>query len=176
MGETYYTISQFGRQYDLSRSTLLYYHEIGLLTPAFRTGSGYRMYGKHEKLRMDRINTYRKTGLSLEVIAEILDGGSRKLTAILDDRLSDLNREIGKLRLQQRVIMDLLKSRKRKGQAFVVNKEGWIAIMQSAGMDDNDMKNWHIQFERQNPVGHRNFLVSLGIEDKEIETVRCWSR
>ena len=38
------TIGQLARQHGLSRSTPLYYHRLGLLTPSGRLRNGYRHY------------------------------------------------------------------------------------------------------------------------------------
>ena len=37
-------ISQVGRKYGLSRSTLLYYDRLRLVRPSYRTAAGYRLY------------------------------------------------------------------------------------------------------------------------------------
>lgn len=39
-----YHISQLAQQFGLSRSTLLYYDRIGLLSPSARSEAGYRQY------------------------------------------------------------------------------------------------------------------------------------
>jgi len=50
----------------------------------------------------------------------------------------------------------------------MVNKERWVEIMRAAGLTDEAMRNWHIQFERMEPEAHQEFLESLGIEAAEI--------
>jgi len=58
----------------------------------------------------------------------------------------------------------------------MINKERWVEIMRSAGLDEQDMRNWHIQFEKMEPVAHQEFLESLGIKAAEISLIREWSR
>ena len=58
----------------------------------------------------------------------------------------------------------------------MLNKERWVEIMQAAGLTDQDMHNWHIQFEKMEPEAHQEFLESLGIEAPEIQKIREWSR
>lgn len=58
----------------------------------------------------------------------------------------------------------------------MLNKERWVEIMRAAGLSDQDMHNWHIQFERMEPEAHQEFLESLGIIAAEIEKIREWSR
>lgn len=55
----------------------------------------------------------------------------------------------------------------------MVSKERWIEIMKAAGFDEPAMRTWHQKFEEMEPVEHRKFLESLGIEAKEIEKIRA---
>ena len=45
-----YSVSRLGRRYGLSRSTLLYYDRIGLLSASARSAAGYRVYGERDVL------------------------------------------------------------------------------------------------------------------------------
>lgn len=58
----------------------------------------------------------------------------------------------------------------------MLNKDRWVDIMRAAGLSDEDMHNWHAQFEKMEPEAHQEFLVSLGIEAAEIQKIREWSR
>jgi len=58
----------------------------------------------------------------------------------------------------------------------MVNKERWVEIMRAAGLTDEAMRNWHIQFERMEPEAHQEFLESLGIKAAEIGRIRKWAR
>jgi len=54
----------------------------------------------------------------------------------------------------------------------VITKDRWVEIMRAAGLSDDDMHNWHRQFERLEPEAHQEFLESLGIEPDEIRAIR----
>ena len=58
----------------------------------------------------------------------------------------------------------------------MINKERWVEIMRAAGLKDEDMRNWHVQFEKMEPEAHQEFLESLGIKPDEIKKIREWSR
>jgi len=58
----------------------------------------------------------------------------------------------------------------------MINKERWVEIMRAAGLNEKDMRNWHIQFEKMEPEAHQEFLESLGINAAEIQKIREWSR
>src|SRR5262252_9101014 len=95
------SVSRFGRQFGLSRSALLYYDRIGLLSPSERSRSGYRVYSDRDTRRLEAICRYREIGLSLGQIRELLDGATGRTAEILEARLDQLNAEIGRLREQQ---------------------------------------------------------------------------
>ena len=58
----------------------------------------------------------------------------------------------------------------------MISKQRWVEIMQAAGLSEENMINWHKQFERLEPDAHQEFLVSLGIDDDEITKIRTWSQ
>ena len=59
----------------ISRRTLQYYDEIGLLKPAAVKPSGYRLYDEENLSRLWRILFYKELGFSLEEIKKILSAG-----------------------------------------------------------------------------------------------------
>lgn len=169
-------ISQAAARFGLSRSTLLHYDRIGLLSPTYRTTAGYRLYQEEDLERLGQICLYRKTGLSLERIRELLDTGERKggiVARALRRRLAELNRQIAGLRRQQQVTLQLLgDAGDSRGRSRVLNKEAWTALMRAAGMNENEMREWHRCFERRSPEAHEDFLESLGLSPREIRKIR----
>ncbi|MCC6750592.1 MAG: MerR family transcriptional regulator [Deltaproteobacteria bacterium] len=170
------TISQLARRFGLSRSTLLHYSRIGLLRPARRTAAGYRLYGEADMRRLEAICRYREAGLGLREIQQLLDGGSGRTVELLERRLEELNGEIAALREQQRLVVALLKNPSRLGSARALDKAAWVALLRSTGLSEEDMRRWHVEFERLSPLGHQDFLESLGIPAPEIDAIRGWSR
>ena len=167
-----YTISQLGRRFDLSRSTLLYYHRIGLLKPSGRTTANYRLYSNGDVLRLEKIVLYRRVGLSLKRIGQLLDAEAMDVGSVLEKQLDKLNSEIARLRAQQHLIVQLLNQRALPIPVRVLNKHDWVKLLRSAGMSDEDMLNWHRQFESLSPDAHRNFLESLGMPPEVVDAVR----
>jgi len=171
------TISTLARGSGLSRATLLYYDRLGLLRPSERSRSGYRLYSPAQVRRLERICLYRKMGIPLGEMKELLDAPEgRAPLEILQRRLGTLDREIAGLRGQQRAILRLLGQKPLQQGAEMIHKERWVEIMQAAGFKDEDMTNWHRQFEKMEPEAHQEFLESLGIPADEIARIREWSR
>lgn len=171
-----FTIGQVARQYSLSRSTLIYYDSIGVLSPSGRSQSNYRLYSESDLKKMDRIQLFRSAGLSLEAIALLLEKATSELDATLENRLLTINSEIQTLRNQQTVILKILKNETLVEKSRVITKRIWVSILKAAGLDEAGMKNWHIEFEKTSPEAHQDFLESIGIEKDEITAIRDWSK
>ena len=175
-----FTIGQLAKKYGLSRSTLLYYDSIGLLSPSGRSESNYRLYSRQDLERMERIRLFRSAGLPLEAIGTLLDksgsGQGSGLDRTLEQRLQVINGEIQALRNQQKVILKILETEDLQPSTRVINKETWVALLRAAGLDEAGMKTWHVEFESTSPEGHQDFLESLGIPPSEVAEIRAWSR
>lgn len=104
-----YRITELGRLFSLSRSTLLYYDRIGLLRPSGRTQADYRLYTQEDLTRLERICFFRDAGLGLAEIANLLVSGNKD-SSILERRLREIGREIAGLKSQQRLIAGMIKT------------------------------------------------------------------
>ncbi len=172
----HYSISRLARQFGLSRSTLLYYDRIGLLTPSLRDGNNYRVYSEADRARMAKIDLYRTTGLPLDTIRQLLDQEPDQLQQLLEQRLDAIGQEMQALREQQQVIQQLLTLPRPPTPAMGVDKAQWVAMLRAAGLDEAGMARWHRTFERTAPEAHQAFMESLGIAAEAIGAIRAASR
>jgi len=170
-----HTISKLAKKSNLSRSTLLYYDRIGLLSPSGRTESNYRQYTEKDMARLQKICMFRQAGVPLKQIKVILDGQKSSTIGILEARLQGLNAEINRLRQQQQVVLNLLNTPELKRKTRVLDKTTWVQILHATGLSDKDMDQWHREFETQAPESHQDFLESLGLSKTEIKHIRKWS-
>jgi DNA-binding transcriptional MerR regulator len=170
------TVSQLAKLCGLSRTTLLYYESIGLLSPACRSDSNYRRYSTEQLERLRTICAYRNAGLRLSDIQQVLDEKSNDATAVLKRRLLELDGEIETLREHQNAILRLLQADDGSWRTSEMTKEKWVSILHAAGFKEEDMRRWHKQFEQQAPEEHRQFLEYLQIPKDEINKIREWSR
>ncbi len=170
------TISRLARQFNLSRSTLLYYDRIGLLRPSGRSPSNYRLYTEADRQRLDAICRYRRIGLSLKTIGRILGTSREGAEAALEQRLWNIEDQIKALRSQQRVIRRLLGQTPLTDMMEGLTREKWTTLLKASGMTDTDMLQWHVEFERLFPDDHQVFLESLGITPEDIDAIRTFSQ
>ncbi len=172
-----FTVGALAKASGLSRSALLYYDRLGLLKPGRRSRARYRLYSAADADRLEQICLYRQMGIPLRDMRKLLaQSGASASAGILKKRLRVLGREIENLRRQQRTIVQLLKQKLLLEGVEMISKDRWVAIMRAAGLKDQDMHNWHIQFEKMEPEAHQEFLESLGIKADEIAKIREWSR
>ena len=171
-----YTIGQVAKKFSLSRSTLIYYDSIGILSPSGRSESNYRLYSDSDIEKMRKISMFRSAGLSLESISCLLKVESGDVDLALEKRLSKINDEIQSLREQQCFILKILESSDQVRSTRTINKDVWVSLLRASGLDDEGMEKWHIEFERTSPEAHQDFLESIGIDRQEISEIREWSR
>jgi DNA-binding transcriptional MerR regulator len=69
---TTHTVGEVAAMSGVTVRTLHHYDDIGLLSPAGRTESGYRLYDEHDIDRLRDILAFRELGLGLDEIAEAI--------------------------------------------------------------------------------------------------------
>jgi len=170
------TVGRLARSFGLSRTALLYYDTLGLLSPSGRTAGNYRAYSPEDVERLRHICTLREAGLRLKEIRRVIDLPSSVLTRALEQRLDELNGEIERLRSQQRFILGLLKSDEAHARIRVMNKSTWTELLAAAGFSEDDRKRWHVEFERHAPDRHQRFLEFLCVPEAQITVIRACAR
>lgn len=170
-----YHITELGRLYGISRSTLIYYDHIGLLHPSGRSQADYRLYTQQDADRLERICFFRDAGLGLAEIGRMLEKPDDD-TSILEKRLREIGREIAALKSQQRLITGILRTVSTGPESSGLDGELWLNLQKACGIDESALRNWHIEFERRAPFAHHDFLLGLGLCEKEALQVRMLTK
>lgn len=171
-----FTIGNLAHKFNLSRSTLLYYDSIGLLSPAGRGNSNYRIYSESDCKRLEQIAIYRQAGLSLQQIKEILDSNKCNAAVSLEAKIDEINEEINTLRQQQHFIIEFLQNSKLLQRIGIIPKDDLVELLHSAGIDEMGQWKLHNQFENKFPERHEAFLQLLGLKSSQISKIREWAR
>lgn len=170
------TIGQLVKKFSISRTTLLYYHELGLLTASSRSAANYRLYHARDVEKLSRIMLYRSAGISLEEIKALLAAPEDLMVAGFEKRLQKISEEMAGLRQQQQVLARLLRQNSQQGFSAAMSKEKWSKMLTEAGLDEKGKQEWHRQYERHAPESHRELLLSFGLSEQEVADIRRWSR
>jgi DNA-binding transcriptional MerR regulator len=102
------SVGKIARMFGISRTTLLYYDNIGLLSPLERSEAGYRLYNGDDLEKLSRIKLFRDAGIPLNEVSRLLgDKEKNSITAALLKQLSELNRELSLLLIYPRLPMKL---------------------------------------------------------------------
>ena len=170
------TISALARRFGLSRSALLHYDRIGLLSPSGRTAAGYRSYSEADAERLQAIQSFRQAGVPLAGIRALLDEPTSETRSVLLEHLETLARDIAELHAQQRRVVALLGVETLSATPRLLTKDAMVAIFRAAGLNDEGMDRLHMHFEKTDPSAHQNFLESLGLDQESISRIRLRSR
>ncbi|WP_367359457.1 MerR family transcriptional regulator [Syntrophus sp. (in: bacteria)] len=170
-----YLIRELAGIFGLSRSTLLYYDRVGLLSPSARSEKGYRLYSDADRDRLSAICSFREAGLSLEDIRKIISSRKSDTTEILLRRLSALSGEIQEFQAKRRMLAGMLKARAPGDIPSSVDKNLFVGMLKAAGLDDAAMRRFHRAFEEREPEAHHAFLLSLDLPEKEVLRIRRWA-
>ncbi len=85
-----YTVKQLADLAEVSRRTLHYYDEIGLLEPQQIAPNGYRYYGEAALYRLQQILFFKELGFSLDEIQRILHKPGFDLLSALENHRQGL--------------------------------------------------------------------------------------
>ncbi len=161
-----YLIRQLAAKYNLTRTALLHYDAIGLLSPSLRTEAGYRLYSEEDEKRLQSILLFRSMGIPLDGIKRLLKADKSRLANALLMRLGELNQEIEELKQRQRNIIHLFKDVKRIEEYLSDGKDDLANRML---FNDIDPLKWHEQFEAASPHVHREFLKILDLIPENVK-------
>lgn len=94
-----YSVKQLAEIAGVSRRTLHYYDQIGLLKPSSYAENGYRQYRQGDLLRLQQIMFYREMGLALKDIRAILDQPGFDVIRALEAHLDELQQRQTRLQV-----------------------------------------------------------------------------
>ncbi|WP_347907209.1 MerR family transcriptional regulator [Pseudomonas grandcourensis] len=142
-----YRISELALKVGLSRSTLLYYEKLGLISSR-RQANGYRAYSEHDLQQLKLLQQLQAGGLTLKECQACLD--TRIDRSLLLERLQALEQEIA----EKQQSRDLL----------------------AAMLGKASMRGWHQALESQAPGAHLAWLLKQGFNEKQALRLKWLSR
>jgi DNA-binding transcriptional MerR regulator len=158
MGNAVYKVNEFAQVAGVTVRTLHHYDRIGLLKPGGYSSSGYRLYRKHDLVRLQQIVTLKFIGFSLTQIKQLLNSNSFNLRAALNQQ-----REI--LAERRRQLDQAVTAIERAEALLETNDEpDWQAfkrIIEVINMQNNmDWTKKYYSEDAQNKIAERGQMIS----------------
>ena len=142
-----YRISELATKVGLSRSTLLYYEKIGLIS-SIRQANGYRGYSDQDLQQLRLLQQLQAGGLTLKECQACLE--TRIDRGLLLERLRTLEQEIAEKQRSRDLLACML------GMA--------------------SMRGWHQALENQAPGAHLAWLLKQGFSEKQALRLKWLSK
>lgn len=109
-------IGEVARRTRLSVKTVRYYSELGLVSEAARTSSGYRRYDDEAVLRLEYVRTLRELGLDLATIRRVLDRQA-DLPTVATAHAEAISAQIRLLRVQRAALRMLARRSRHRAES-----------------------------------------------------------
>ncbi len=155
-----YSIAEMTQKTGVSRSTLLYYEKLGIITPQRQPQNDYRRYSDQELTRLIVLRQLKKAGFSLKDCQQVLD--SNIDSQLIEQHLLRLKHELQQLELTQQLLQALYK--RQTGQQI------------DHSNSTHKLQDWHVGFEQLSADAHVQWLRQMGFSEKEIFHIRWVSR
>ncbi len=116
-----FTIGQLASHTGVPARTIRFWSDAGLVPPAARSGSGYRLYDADAAVRLDLVRTLRELGFGLDVIEAVL---SRACTVaeVAAAHVAVLDAQIRTLRLRRAVLSTVARNGHTIEEAHIMSK------------------------------------------------------
>ncbi|MET9340442.1 MerR family transcriptional regulator [Nonomuraea sp. NPDC003804] len=115
------TIGRLSRRTGMPVRTIRYWSDIGVLPPAGRSESGYRLYDARSVVRLDLIRTLRELGLGLSDVRRVLEQRTT-IADVAETHVMALDAQIRVLRLRRAVLSALARRRPRPEELIRLDK------------------------------------------------------
>ena len=138
-----YTIEQVATRTGLTKRTLRYYEEVGLLPPAGRTEGNYRRYSEADIQRLERIKELRDLlGFSLSDIRQLLQAEEeRGLIKMAYRQETDAETKITQLDRADELIREQLRLIEQKIRGLEQMRSSLFTKLERHQSKRNELKN-----------------------------------
>lgn len=167
--EKYFSIGEISKLSNLSVQTLRHYDKLGLLKPSLVKDNGYRYYSLEQFYKLDFIIFYRKLGLSLSEIKEIISNkiNIEDTLGLLQNQEYEIDRQIKELQKQRNIIQKKsqhIKSMLTKPLGTVFLNEKPKKKIAKVNMVNKDLEDAEVNFRKVlNTLPKLNDLLTLEV-------------
>ena len=165
------TTGKTAAKFGISRTALLYYDKLGLVSPTARDANGYRLYSDEDQQRLRQVLLYRDVGVPLEQMPGLLAKQDDAVHGILFGRLCALNEELAAIKAKQLALIGIIGDYLKRSET--PDEDTLTRLLASAGLDRDQAHSLHLGLEQSSPEAHVRFLLALGFGADEIAQIRA---
>jgi DNA-binding transcriptional MerR regulator len=131
-----FTIGQLAARTGLTARTIRFWSDAGLVPPAGRSASGYRLYDAAAVARLDLVRTLRELGLGLDVVRAIL-ARATTVAQVAAAHVAVLDEQIRTLRLRRAVLSAVAARGHTIEEALLMHKLAQLSARERQQMIDD---------------------------------------
>ena len=131
-----FTIGQLAARTGLTARTIRFWSDAGLVPPAGRSASGYRLYDAAAVARLDLVRTLRELGLGLDVVRAIL-ARATTVAQVAAAHVAVLDEQIRTLRLRRAVLSTVAARGHTIEEALLMHKLAQLSARERQQMIDD---------------------------------------
>lgn len=101
---------------QITKRTLRFYDQIGLLTPSLFSSGGHRLYTSDDIEKLYKIRLLKGLGLNLKQVKLIFEESKLEWEDLLRQQLSEIDKQLKKYKLMQEIVLIVQRSIKLEGK------------------------------------------------------------
>jgi DNA-binding transcriptional MerR regulator len=130
------TIGQLAHRTGLAARTLRFWSNEGVVPPAGRTASGYRLYDAASVARVELVRTLRELGLGLDDVCRVLEGRAT-VAEVADAHVAALDAQIRSLKVSRAVLSTVSKRGSTAEETALMNRLARLSATERAQIIDD---------------------------------------
>jgi DNA-binding transcriptional MerR regulator len=131
-----FTIGQLATRTGVPARTIRFWSDAGLIPPAGRSSSGYRLYDAEAAARLDLVRTLRELGLGLDVVQAVLSR-TRTVAEVAAAHVTVLDVQIRALRLRRAVLSTVARHGHTIEETLIMHKLSQLSARERQQLIDD---------------------------------------
>jgi DNA-binding transcriptional MerR regulator len=131
-----FTIGQLATRTGVPARTIRFWSDAGLVPPAGRSGSGYRLYDAEAAARLDLVRTLRELGFGLDVVRAVLSR-TRTVAEVAAAHVAVLDTQIRALRLRRAVLSTVARHGHTIEETLIMHKLAQLSARERRQLIDD---------------------------------------
>ncbi len=131
-----FTIGELAARTGVPTRTIRFWSDAGLVPPASRSGSGYRLYDAEAAARLDLVRTLRELGFGLDVVQAVLSR-TRTVAEVAAAHVAVLDTQIQALRLRRAVLSTVARHGHTIEETLIMHKLAQLSARERQQLIDD---------------------------------------